>query len=134
MKIDEIIEKTVNETILKLKMSGLMKDDGRTPYERTEEILKTYSAIVESDQPTAKELSRKMGVILERLSDDYYYDVIRMMYFENQSREETAEYFDTSPTTISRNKRRLVEEITKSLFTDEVIEDLMRVKLVKDVQ
>jgi DNA-directed RNA polymerase specialized sigma subunit len=40
------------------------------------------------------------------------------------TREEIAEHFNTSETTISRNKKRLVDRLSAVLFSDDVIYEL----------
>ena len=58
--IDEIIEDTVNRTVLKLKLAGLMKDDRKTAAQKTEELLRNYPAFKLSDQPYTKKLCEKI--------------------------------------------------------------------------
>lgn len=61
---------------------------------------------------------------LDQISDDPYYDIIRMRYFESQSRDDIADYFGCDPKTITRNKNRLVNLLQIRLFSDQVIKDL----------
>ena len=122
--IKRIINDTVNATVLKLKMAGLMRDDRKTAYQKTEELLRNYNAFVESDQPYTQKLVRKIDAALESIKDDIYYDVIPMTYFEGCTREAVAEYFDTTVTTISRNKNRLVNKLKVRLCSDDVIYEL----------
>ena len=119
--IKQIINDTVNATVLKLKMAGLMKDDKKSAYQKTEELLKNYNAFKESDQPYTKKLVREIDMALEDIKDDLYYDIIIMSYFEGRSREYMAEYFDTTVTTISRNKNRLINKLKARLLSDDVI-------------
>lgn len=119
--IEKIIEDTVNRTVLKLKMSGLMKDDRKTAAQKTEEILKNYPRFKLSDQPYTKKLCDKIETAMMTIKDDYYYDVISLYYFDGMTREEVAEHFNTSETTISRNKKRLVDALSATLFSDDLI-------------
>lgn len=119
--IEKIIEDTVNRTVLKLKMSGLMKDDRKTAAQKTEEILKNYPRFKLSDQPYTKKLCDKIETAMNTIKDDYYYDVILLYYFDGMTREEVAEHFNTSETTISRNKKRLVDDLSAVLFSDDLI-------------
>ena len=41
--IDRAVNTAVNSTVIKLKMSGLMKDDRKTAYQKTEELLRNYN-------------------------------------------------------------------------------------------
>lgn len=122
--IEKIIEDTVNRTVLKLKMSGLMKDDRKTAAQKTEELLRNYPRFKLSDQPYTKKLCNKIETAMNSIRDDYYYEVISLYYFENMTREEVAERFNTSETTISRNKKRLIDALSAVLFSDDLIYDL----------
>lgn len=122
--IEKIIEDTVNRTVLKLKMSGLMKDDRKTAAQKTEELLRNYPRFKLSDQPYTIKLCDKIETAMNTIKDDYYYDVISLYYFEGKTREEVAEKFDTSETTISRNKKRLIDALSAVLFSDDLIYDL----------
>lgn len=61
---------------------------------------------------------------LSKISDDKYYSIIRMRYFEGKSREQMAEHFDVDVATISRNKNRLINILKIHLFSDEVIAEI----------
>lgn len=123
-KIQKIINDTVNSTVLKLKMAGLMKDDHKTAYEKTEELLRNYNTFRNSDQPYTIKLVKKINDALDMITDDMYHDVIVMYYFEKKTREEIAEQYDTTVTTISRNKTRLINKLKPILFSDDVIYEL----------
>lgn len=126
MDVHDIIQETVNCTISKLKLSGLMKDNRQTAFQKTEQILKNYNDLKKSysEDGTAKKFVDIVDNALKELYDDLYYDIIPMMYFENQTREAIAEYFDTTVTTISRNKKRLVDKLKTLIFADDVIYEL----------
>lgn len=47
-----------------------------------------------------------------------------MTYFENQTREYIAEYFDTTTTTVTRNKNRLINKLKMMIFSDEAIREM----------
>lgn len=123
-KIEEIIEDTVNRTVLKLKMAGLMKDERKTAFQKTEELLRNYKAFKLSDQPDTKKLVAKMDEALASISDDDYFQIISMYYFNGYSREEIAWRFKTTETTISRNKTRLINKLKAVIFSDDVIYEL----------
>lgn len=124
--VNKIIEETVNRTITKLKLSGLMKDNRQTAFQKTEQILKNYNELKKSysEDGTAKKFVDIVDNALNEILDDAYYDIIPMIYFENQTREMVAEYFDTTVTTISRNKRRLINRLKYLIFADDVIYEL----------
>lgn len=119
--IDEAAKKSANETVLKLKLAGLVKDDGKNVFQKTEEILKNYNLFKLSDEPHTKKLLLKIEEAMKTIENDPYKEAIEMFYFEGVSREEVAEYYNTSVTTISRNKTRLINKIKIILFSDETI-------------
>lgn len=123
--IKAIIDETVNATVLKMKMAGLLKDDRKTATEKLEELLRDFPTFrsIKGKRETAQ-LVVQVEQALASIKSDPYYEVIEMFYFESQSREAIADYFGTSVTTISRNKTRLLRELTPRLFSDEVIFEL----------
>lgn len=124
-KVKQIIQDTVNETVLKMKMAGLMKDNRRTSTEKLEELLRSYPAFkrIEDKEDTVK-LVRKVEEAMQTIAGDPYYDVIRLFYFEDRTRESIALDFGCTETTISRNKTRLLNKLKTILFSDEVIFEL----------
>lgn len=126
MDVKDIIRETVDYTIVKLKLSGLMKDNRQTAFQKTEQILRNYNELKKSysEDGTAKKFIDIIDNALKELESDLYYEIIPMMYFENETREAIAEYFDTTVTTISRNKRRLINKLKYLIFADDVIYEL----------
>lgn len=123
-EVQKIIDNTVNATVLKLKLAGLMKDDRKNAFQKTEEILRNYNSFILSDQPQTKKLLMRINEALGMIKEDPYYDLIRLFYIEGRSREEVAYQLNTSVTTISRNKTRLVNKIKSVLFSDDFILEL----------
>lgn len=122
--IIEIINETVNTTVLKLKMAGLMKSDRKSAYQKTEELLYNYESFKKSDQEFTLKLVARIDSALEDIKDDIYYDIIPLTYFQKETRENIAEIFNTTERTISRNKGRLISELKVKLFSDDVIYEL----------
>lgn len=124
-KVKQIIQDTVNETVLKMKMAGLMKDNRRSSTEKLEELLRSYPAFkrIEDKEDTVK-LVRKVEEAMQTIAGDPYYDVIRLFYFEDRTRESIALDYGCTETTISRNKTRLLNKLKTILFSDEVIFEL----------
>lgn len=118
----KIIEQTVNETVLKMKMAGLLKENRKTVTEKLEELLRNYKTFkkIQGKEKTA-ELVKRMDEALESIIDDPYYSVIEYFYFEGYTRERIADIYNTTVTTISRNKTRLLKKLAPQLFSDEVI-------------
>jgi len=122
--ISEIVNTTVNTTVLKLKAAGLIKDNRKSAFQKTEELLRNYNAFQKSDQPYAKIIVTKINDALYSIKDDPYYELIPLIYFNEETREYIAEYFNTTVTTISRNKTRLVNKLKAMLFSDDTIYEL----------
>lgn len=121
-EVQKIISDTVNETVLKMKMAGLLKDDRRTATEKLEELLRNYPVFQKiTDKECTVKLVQAVDDAMETLSDDPYCDVIRRFYFEGQTRESIALDYGCTETTISRNKTRLLNKLKVILFSDEVI-------------
>lgn len=123
--IRDIISDTVNETVAKMKMAGLTKDNRKTAIEKLEELLRNYQTFkaVEGKEVTAK-LVAKVDEAMKSIENDPYYDVIRLFYFEGQTRESIALDYGCTETTISRNKSRLLNKLKAILFSDDVIFEL----------
>lgn len=121
-----LIKSIIGETIASLKISGLMNNNRVSTIEKTEYILKNYPALKAGYSENG--ISRKYIEVLENalkaISDDEYFQIIPMRYFENQSREKVAEYFDVTPPTITRHQRELLERLSVLIFADDVIYEL----------
>lgn len=124
-EIKAIIDDTVNATVLKMKMAGLVRDNRKTAIEKTEELLRNYPTFREiTDQEYTVKLVDKIEAALKDIEDDLYYDVIPMFYFHNETREYIADRFGCTETTVSRNKTRLLNQLKLKLFSDDVIFEL----------
>ena len=124
--VKTIIQDTVDYTITKLKLCGLMKDNRQSAFQKTEQILRSYNDMKRSysENGTAKKFIDIVDAALKEIQYDQYYDIISLIYFESRTREEVAEYFDTTVTTISRNKKRLIDKLKLYIFADDVVYEL----------
>ncbi len=124
--IEKLIQKTVSATIINLKIAGLMNNNRSKATEKTEYILRNYEAFKKGY--TESGISRKYVEMIEKalqeIKDDEYFEIIPLRYFENKSREQVAEYFDVSTTTITRHQRELLERLSVLIFSDDVIYEL----------
>lgn len=130
MDIEKLIDKVTTQTVVKLKKSNLMKDDNKTTFKKTEEVLKNYliyKKAIKLDPPGTIKTQKLVKIIDDALStikDDSYYGIIEMIYFEHRTREEIAEFYDVEVKTITRNKNRLINELKVVIFSDKTIEEL----------
>lgn len=128
--IRNLINEVTTQTVVKLKKSGLMKDNKKSPFKKTEEILRNYNKYklaVSNDPDNTLKTQKLIKIIdnaLKSIESDPYYSVIEMIFFEHQTREKIAEFYNVEPRTITRNKNRLVNELKTILFSDDVIIEL----------
>ena len=123
--IREVIDETVNATVLKMKMVGLVKDNTKTAFQKTEEILRNYPTFKKiKDQPYTVKLVKQIEEALKEIRDDPYYDIIPMYYFEDETRENIALTLETTVRTVARNKRRLIDYLKVKLFSDSCIYEI----------
>lgn len=59
------------------------------------------------------------------LSNDPYYKILEMRYFDGRTQEDIALELKCSQKTISQNKARLVRELSMRLFPNQVIDEMM---------
>lgn len=127
VKMKEIIQETVDQTVIKLKRANLIKDDEKSAFKKTENLLKKYKQLKMSNAQKGSITDitlKKVDFALETLEGDDYEGLIEMIYFEEKTREECAEFFGVEPLTITRNKKRLVNSLKNILFADDVIKEL----------
>lgn len=95
--------------------------DGLIEVKSEMEKLEEKIELLESSIQTTKNFIKIIDDAVLMLSDDPYFDLIRLRYFDGKTREEIAEYYDCDSSTISRNKNRLINKLQIRLFSDEVI-------------
>jgi RNA polymerase sigma factor (sigma-70 family) len=100
--------------------SGNHQVDTRTDDEKANEQIEA----LENSILITKRYIAVIDDALSKISNDKYYDLIRLRYFEGKTREEIAEYFDVDVATISRNKNRLINTLKIYLFSDEAIKEI----------
>ena len=122
MEISEkTIELIVRKIVSELRARELISSPLRTEYEKTEDLLRSYNYLLASGNPDLLQLIREIDNALETIADDPYYSIIPMYYMSGDTRESIAGYFDTSPRTITRQKKRLVSILANLLFSDSYI-------------
>lgn len=91
------------------------------PEDAVEDAVRTVEASVQGTVQAIALIDKCMAT----LKNDPYYDVLEMRYFEGRTLEDIGTYFGCDHTTISRNKNRLVRELSMRLFPDEVVKEMM---------
>lgn len=89
--------------------------------ERAEEQI----AKIEQAITVTKNFIKMIDDAVKKLKEDPYYDIIRLKYFEDKSREEMAEYFDVDVKTITRNKNRLINRLKIEIFSSEAVIEML---------
>lgn len=92
----------------------------KTDLDKAEEQIENIEQSIQTTQTFIKIIDDA----IHTLKDDPYFEIIRLKYFEEKSREQMAEYFNVDVSTISRNKNRLINKLQIRLFSDEVIEQI----------
>jgi DNA-directed RNA polymerase specialized sigma subunit len=91
------------------------------PEESVENAVRSVEASVEGTVQAIALIDKCMAA----LKNDPYYRVLEMRYFDGRTLEDIGASFGCDHTTISRNKNRLVKELSMRLFPDEVIGEYM---------
>jgi DNA-directed RNA polymerase specialized sigma subunit len=127
--IEDIMEKTATKaaeaTIEKLMAKGLIRIDNRSAIDKTINLLYKYEQLKLSDQPSTLKRVAQVDVALEQIRDDPFYAIIPLYYFEKETRENIAEFFNVSEKTVTRNRKRLIRQMAVILFSDDVIMDIL---------
>ena len=124
-EIKRIIEQTVNATVLQLKAAGLLQDDTKTAYEKTEVLLYQYPKLREVNEPYARRVVQEIDDCLAAVENEPYADVIRLYYFGGLKNAACAKTLCCDERTCRRNRRKLVEQFAVRLASEEFIRELL---------
>ena len=94
---------------------------GKTPEQKTEELLKRYNLFVLSDKVFTQKVVAQIEVALNAIQSDPYYQIIPMFYFKNMSLEAVALELNIHIRTVKDKKRRMLRKMAAILFSDDVI-------------
>ncbi len=92
------------------------------PEESVEQAVHRIHCAIESTVRVIALVDRSM----ELLKNDPYYKILEMRYFEGRTLEDIAAYFNCDSSTVSRNRSRLVKELSLRLFPDDVVNEYMK--------
>jgi hypothetical protein len=89
-----------------------------------ESVESAVQRIVDSVQDTVQAIAL-VDKCMAQLKTDPYYCILEMFYFDGRTQEDIAFRLDCSQVTISKNKGRLVRELSMQLFPNQVINEFM---------
>ena len=106
-------------------------------FKKTEELLYKYpklidkawqlSAIYGDDDARVKELDKQLILLNNSIDDimyDKYYETIELYYFHKMKQKDIVKKMKTTNKTISTNRKRLVNELSKIIFQSEYITNI----------
>ena len=90
-----------------------------------EETVEAYVANVQRSVQDTVQAIVLIDKCMEGLKTDPYYEILPMRYFEGRTQEDIADYYGVSQVSISKNKNRLVKELSIRLFPDQAINEML---------
>lgn len=127
IKIEELIEKTAQQTaravVSDLTKKGLIKDNRLGSFKKTERILYEYPRWQKYNVET-ENFCNLVEKALESVSDDPYYKIIELKYFQKWTHERIAEYFGVDVSIISKRRTKLINQLRPIIFSTEFIQEL----------
>lgn len=117
---------TARQTVSELKRAGLVKSARMGSFKKTEQVLYNYAEWIKDENAPeqTKKFCELVSASLDKLKDDPYYEIIELKYFEGQTHEKIAEYFDVDVSLISKRRTKLVNRLRPILFSDDFIREL----------
>ena len=124
-EIKKIIQETATTTVLKLKAAGLLQNNQKSAYDKTEALLYQYSDLRKIDQPYARRVVQEIDACLADLKREPYAKVIQLYYFEGETNAACALELNCDERTCRRNRKALVERMSVRLASEEFIRELL---------
>ena len=121
----KLIDDTVRATVMQLQAAGLLQSNTRTAYEKTEELLRQYPTLKGLPSPYAQRVVREIDACLAEAEQEPYVDVIRLFYFGGLKNAACAKVLACDERTGRRARRRLVEQFSVRLASEEFIRELL---------
>lgn len=119
--IEMVAEEAATKAVNKLRSGGHVRYYFQDSFKKTEELL-TLIPKLPDDHPQKIRVMNAMKVI----EDDEYYGVIASKYFDGMTLDELADIYDCQSKTIGKNRIRLVKILTKELFPEDVVKELLQ--------
>ncbi len=106
------------------KSNTLVLNERDATYIYGDETLETRISELKQISVKANSQVRLVKSALKKIENDKWYDIIPMYYFDGMKIEAIAEELDCSVSTISDNKKRLMNELKVYIFPDTFMEEL----------
>ena len=90
-----------------------------------EETVEAYVANVQRSVADTVQAIALIDKCMDGLKNDPYYEILPMRYFEGRTQEDIADYYGVSQVSISKNKNRLVKELSIRLFPNQSINEML---------
>lgn len=104
---DSEVKAIVRRTVKELMRNGMLKRADDVAYSETSSRLFEYFKAPERDQ--------EMGEALEKVKNDFYFEIITAYYRDRRTIDEIAARYDCEISTVSRNKKRMCLKIHQLL-------------------
>lgn len=124
-EIKQIIRDTVAATVAQLQAAGLLRGDTMTAYEKTEALLRQYPKLKGSPEPYAQKVVQEVDACMAEAENEPYLDVIRLYYFGGVKNAACADILCCDERTARRNRKKLVQQFSVRLASDEFIRELL---------
>lgn len=124
-EVKQLINDTVQTTVLQLKAAGLLKDGTKSAYEKTEALLYQYPELCKVNEPYAQRVCQEIDACLADAEGDPYLDVIRLYYFGGLKNAACADVMCCDERTVRRNRVALVKRFSARLASDDFIRELL---------
>ena len=131
MTANELVEKTVKRTVSELKRAGMIRENRLNSFQKTEKILFLYPQMKRNVSKydfdglkITNDFVKLIDEALAEISHDPYYEIIPMKYFDSKTHEQIAEHFDVQPAAISKQRKRLINQLRGVIFSDDFITEL----------
>lgn len=122
--INETSEKTAAAIVEKLQKSGTLKDCKLSSFTKTERVLYEYPHWKGTDITETAKFCELVEKALDSISDDPYYQIIELKYFQKWTHERIAEYFDVEVSVISKRRTKLINALRPIIFSEDYIKEL----------
>lgn len=131
MTVKQLIDLTVKHTVAELQRAGLIRENRLDSFRKTEKALDIYQKFKHisetykfDDMQITVDFIKTIDEALESISDDPYFQIIELKYFNGWTHEQIAEYFDVQPAAISKQRKRLINKLRPLIFPNEYITEL----------